>query len=50
MNDFDFNPEKALNKTLRVLMTNALNNKTNEFYIDHPVGSNYFTLKRVYGR
>ena len=62
MNDFDFNPEKALNKTLmfdtsktdveilRVMMTDALNNKTNEFYIDHPVGSNYFTLKRVYGR
>ena len=29
----------------------ALNDKTyDEFYIEHPVGSNYFTLKRGDGR
>ena len=45
-----FDTSKTDVEILRVMMTDALNNKTNEFYIDHPVGSNYFTLKRVYGR
>ena len=61
--EFDFNPKKILNKTLifdttkineEIIMdkiTEALNDKTNnEFYIEHPFGSNYFTLKREDGR
>lgn len=33
------------------MMIDALNNKTNdEFYIEHPVSSNYFTLKGEDGR
>ena len=61
--EFDFNPEKILNKTLifdtkkideEIIMDiiiDALNDKTyDEFYIEHPVGSNYFTLKRKDGR
>ena len=50
---FDFSPEKLLNKTSDTSKINeeiimdsiidALNDKTNdEFYIEHPVGSNYF--------
>ena len=32
-------------------ITKALNYKTNdEFYVEHPVGSNYFTLKWEDGR
>ena len=32
-------------------ITEALDDKTNnEFYIERPVGSNYFTLKREDGR
>ena len=61
--EFDFNPERLLNKILifhtkkRIeeiitdMMIDALNNKRNdEFYIEHPVGSNYFTLKGEHGR
>ena len=61
--EFGFNPEKILNKTLMFdtnkideeiimdMMIDALNDKTNdEFYIDHPVGSDYFSLKREDGR
>ena len=57
--ELDFNLEKILNKTLifdskkideEIIMDmiiDALNHKKNdEFYIEHPVGSNYFTLKR----
>ena len=33
------------------MMIDALNDKTNdEFYIEHPVGSNYFTLEQEDGR
>ena len=33
------------------MMIDALNDKTNdEFYIEHPVGSDYFSLKREDGR
>ena len=50
---FDFSLEKLLNKTSDTSKINeeiimdsiidALNDKTNdEFYIEHPVGSNYF--------
>ena len=50
---FDFSPEKLLNKISDTSKINeeiimdsiidALNDKTNdEFYIEHPVGSNYF--------
>ena len=61
--EFDFNPERLLNKILifdtkkRIeeiitdMMIDALNDKRNdEFYIEHPVGSNYFTLKGEHGR
>ena len=61
--EFDFNPEKILNKTLTFvtnkidernndgLMIDALNDKTiDEFYIEYPVGSNCFTLRREDGR
>ena len=61
--EFDFNPERILNKILifdtkkRIeeiitdMMIDALNDKTNdEFYIEHPVSSNYFTLKGEDGR
>ena len=60
--EFDFNLEKVL-KTLTFdttkideeiimdMMIDALKDKTNdEFYIEHPAGSNYFTLKREDGR
>ena len=56
--EFDFNPEKILNKTLILntnkideeiimdMMTDAFNDKTkDEFYIEHHVGSNYFNIK-----
>ena len=50
---FDFSPEKLLNKTFDTSKINeeiimdsiidALDDKTNdEFYIEHPVGSNHF--------
>ena len=55
--------KKVLNKTLifdttkvskDIIMDNiieALGDKTNdEFYFEHPVGLNYFTLKREDGR
>ena len=33
------------------MMTDALNDKANDkFYNEHPVGSNFFTLKREDGR
>ena len=33
------------------MITDALNDQTNDkFYIEHPVVSNYFTLKREDGR
>ena len=33
------------------MIIDALNNKTNdELYVEHPVGSNYFTLKGEDGR
>ena len=61
--EFGFNPEKILNKKLMFdtnkideeiimdMMIDALNDKTNdEFYIEHPVGSDYFSLKREDGR
>ena len=61
--EFGFNPEKILNKTLMFdtnkideeiimdMMIDALDDKTNdEFYIEHPVGSDYFSLKREDGR
>ena len=61
--EFDFSPKKILNKTLifdtskinkEIIMNriiDALNDKTNdEFYIEHPVGSNYFTLNWEDGR
>ena len=33
------------------MIIDALNDKTNdEFYVEHPVGSNYFTLKQEVGR
>ena len=62
--EFDFNPKKTqLNKTLIFdtkkiddeivmdMIIDALNDKTNdEFYIEHPVGSNYFTLEQEDGR
>ena len=57
--EFDFHPEKLLNKTLTFntnkideeiimnMMIDALNDKTNdEFYTEQPLGSNYFTLKQ----
>ena len=55
--------KKRLNKTLITdtkkideeiimdMIIDALNDKTNdEFYVEHPVGSNYFTLKQEDGR
>ena len=61
--EFNFSPKKILNKTLifdstkmdeEIIMDKiieALNYMTNdEFYIEHPPGSNYFTLKREDGR
>ena len=61
--EFNFSPKKILNKTLifdsakmdeEIIMDKiieALNYKTNdEFYIEHPPGSNYFTLKPEDGR
>ena len=55
--EFDFNPEKILNKTLifdnkknheEIIMdmiTDVHNDKTNdENYIEQPIGSNYFTF------
>ena len=61
--EFNFSPKKILNKTLifdstkmdeEIIMDKiieALNYKTNDkFYIEHPPGSNYFTLKREDGR
>ena len=61
--EFNFSPKKILSKTLifdttkineEIIMDKiieALNDKTNdEFYIEHPPGSNYFTLKREDGR
>ena len=55
---FNFSSKKLLNKTLifdttkineEIIMDKiieALNDKTNdEFYIEHPLGSNYFTLE-----
>ena len=60
--EFDLNPQKILNKTLlfdtkkideeiiidRIIET--LPSTNDEFYIEHPVGSNEFTLKREDGR
>ena len=60
--EFDFNPKKILNKTLlfdtkriyEEIITNriieALPPTNDVFYIDHPVGSNAFILKREDGR
>ena len=61
--EFDFNPKKILNKILifdtkkldeEIIMDiiiDVLNDKTNDgFYVEHPVGSNYFTLKQENGR
>ena len=62
--EFNFSPkQKTLNKTLifdttkinrEIIMDiiiQALNDKTNDkFYIEHPPGSYYFTLKREDGR
>ena len=61
--EFNFGPKKILNKTLifdttkinkKIIMdkiTEVLIEKTNdEFYIEHPPGSNYFTLIREDGR
>ena len=55
--EFDFNPKKILNKTL-LFDTKKINEEiiigriiealpptNDEFYIEHPVGSNAFTLK-----
>ena len=60
--EFNFDPKKILNKTLlfntkkiveeiivdRII--EALLPTNDEFYIEHPVGSNAFTLKREDGR
>ena len=56
--EFDLNPKKQQpNKTpisdtkkideeiIMDMIIDALNDKTNEFYVEHSVGSNYFTLK-----
>ena len=33
------------------IIIDVLNDKTNDgFYVEHPVGSNYFTLKQENGR
>ena len=38
-------------KIIMDMIIDALNDKTNDdFYVEHPVGSNYFTLKREDGR
>ena len=56
--EFSFNPQKILNKTLlfdtkkideEIIMDRiieALPPTNDEFYIEHPVGSNAFILKR----
>ena len=55
---FDFSAEKLLNKTFDTSKINeeiimdsiidALNDKTNdEFYIEHPVGSNHFRKQAI---
>ena len=60
--EFDFNPKKILNKTLlfdtkkidkEIIMDRiieALPPTNDEFYIEHPVGSNAFTIKQEDGR
>ena len=46
-----FNTNKIDEEIIMDMMIDTLNNKTNdEFYIEHPVDSNYFTSKRVEGR
>ena len=63
MGEFDFNPQNVLNKTLifdtkkineEIIMNKiieALSDKKNDvFFIEHPIVSNYFTLKRENGR
>ena len=46
-----FNTNKIDEEIIMDMMIDALNNKTNdEFYIEQPVDSNYFTSKQVEGR
>ena len=46
-----FDTNKIDEEIIMDMMIDALNDKTNdEFYIDHPVGSDYFSLKREDGR
>ena len=59
---FSFDPKKILNKTLLFdttkideeiimdMIIRALTADNDDFYIEHPVGSNSFTLKREDGR
>ena len=60
--EFDFNPKKILNKIIfdtkkldgeitMDMIIDVLNDETNDgFYVEHPVGSNYFALKQESGR
>ena len=46
-----FNTDKIDGEIIMDMMIDALIDKANEeFYIEHPIGSNYFTLKREDGR
>ena len=46
-----FNTSKIDEEIIMDMMIYVLNDKTNdEFYIEHPVGSDYFTFKREDGR
>ena len=46
-----FDTSKINEEIIMGKIIEALNDKTNdEFYIEHPPGSNYFTLKREDGR
>ena len=46
-----FDTKKIDDEIVMDMIIDALNDKTNdEFFIEHPVGSNYFTLKQEDGR
>ena len=46
-----FDIKKIDDEIVMDMIIDALNDKTNdEFFIEHPVGSNYFTLKQEDGR
>ena len=49
---FSFDPKKTLIKPccLIDMIIHALPADNDDFYIEHPIDSNSFTLKRKYGR